>query len=133
MLLFLMSAIWLTGCGKKENSEDRTIEFVVCSEDEIPLEFKSLIEEKKQHSFAMSFLSGEDMYVAVGYGAHDRRDLNVVVKDFYITDHAAYLDTTLVTAKETPSDGDAAGESSMYPYIVIKCERFDAPIYYNAP
>lgn len=132
MLLFLM-IVCFVGCGKLEKGTDGRISFVVCTEEMIPSELKQLIEDKKQHSFAMSYVSGETMYVAVGYGAHDTRDLCVVVEDFYMTDKVAYLDTNLLSAGMTPSDANAVGECSMYPYIVIKCDRFDAPIYYNAP
>lgn len=133
VLLFLMVIVCLTGCRKLEKGSDGKISFVVCSEDMIPTELKSLIEDKKQHSFAMSYISGDEMYVAVGYGAHDTRNLSVTVENFYMTDKVAYLDTILLTAEMTPSDANATGECSMYPYIVIKCDRFDAPIYYNAP
>lgn len=86
-----------------------------------------------QHSFAVSYISENDMYIAVGYGAHDVRDLYVVVEEFYRTKKAAYLDTNLLTSKMTPSDKEAMGACSMNPYIVIKCERLSVPIYYNAP
>lgn len=150
MLLFLMSCFCLGGCKEETEKKDGKIEFTVCSEEMIPAELKKLIEEKKQHAFAISFISGEEMYVVVGYGKHDKRNLNVVVDDFYMTGKVAYLDTSLLTT-ETPDDTGAAGEHpaagehsaageqsavgehSMYPYIVLKCARFDAPIYYNVP
>ena len=133
MLLFLISCFFLTGCGEKKEESIGKIEYEVCREDILPKELKKLIEERKQHPFAMSYIYGEEMYVVVGYGAHDSRNLNVVVEDFYMTDKAAYLDTNLISSEMTPSDATATGECSMYPYIVIKCARFDAPIYYNAP
>ena len=99
----------------------------------LPKELKKLIEERKQHPFAMSYIYGEEMYVVVGYGAHDSRNLNVVVEDFYMTDKAAYLDTNLISSEMTASDANSTGQCAMYPYMVIKCASFEAPIYYNAP
>lgn len=133
MLLFLMLCMLLAGCNYKGKDVRSDIEFTVCCEKDIPEDFLKIIEDKKQNPFAMSYVTDNEMYVAVGYGAHNQRNLNVVVEDFYVTDKAIYLDTNLFTTKMTPTDAARTGEVSMYPYIVLKCDIYDYPIYYNAP
>lgn len=132
MLLFYVGACMLGACKKQEDVRYE-IDFTVCDETKIPDELMEIIEGKKQQPFQLSFENNSYMYIVVGYGGHDQRNLNVVVEDFYRTDKAIYLDTNLYSTGMTPTDAMVAGDASMYPYIVLKCEKYNLPIYYNAP
>jgi len=71
------------------------------------------------------------MYIVVCYGEREKENLNVVVNDLFMTSNAIYIDTTLKTDQSTSQDAVATGEYSMYPYIVIKCDKYDLPVVYD--
>ena len=126
ILLLCMAA----GCGKKDEKVKKEIEFTVCDKTRMPEELLEIIEEKKESVFKLSYLNNDYMYIAIGYGEKNRQNLNVVVEDLYLTDNAIYVETNLITDEASATDG-TTGESSMYPYIVIKCEKYDLPVVFD--
>lgn len=136
----------VVGCGKKEKVQRRDIDFTVCDETRMPEELVEIIEEKKSKVFKLTYVNNNYLYIAIGYGEHDRKNLNVVVDDLYLTDNAIYVETSLMTAEqlagedsENHTGSDAAGDNgivaegapSMYPYIVLKCEKYELPVVFD--
>ncbi len=131
VLLFVM-AILLSGCGKKkEQGVRREIDFTVCAREQLPEELYNIIEEKKDKVCKFSYTNGSFMYIVVCYGEREMENMNVVVNDLFMTESAIYIDTTLKTDKTSSSDSVAMGEYSMYPYIAIKCEKYDVPVVFD--
>lgn len=126
MLLFSVS-----GCGKKEESKRKNIEFTVCDETRMPQELLEIIEEKKAKIFKLTYVNNNYLYIAIGYGEHNRKNLNVVVEDLYLTDNAIYVETNLMTEEATGTNAVAEGSASMYPYIVLKCEKYELPVVFD--
>ncbi len=120
-----------SGCGQKTSENRQDISFVVCGRTQLPDALSDMIEEKKQHAFQISYATKEYLYIVVGYGAHDRTNLQVIVEELYKTDRAIYVKTNLVTDEATPEDAQPAGDMSMYPYIVIRCERLELPVLFE--
>ena len=130
--LLLMLLFLFTGCMEKEEDKlKKDVEFTVCDKTKLPEELVEIIQEKKEKVCKLTYINGSYMYIVVCYGEHSRNNLNVVVKDLYVTDTALYVDTTLATSGHSPSDAEALGEYSMYPYIVLKCEKYDLPVVFN--
>lgn len=129
--LLLMLVFLLVGCGKKEEAIKKDIDFTVCDKTRMPEELIEIIEEKKGKIFKLSYINNDYMYIAIGYGEHSKQNLNVVVEDLYLTDNAIYVETNLITEENSPTDGSVTGEPSMYPYIVLKCEKYDLPVVFD--
>lgn len=136
----------VTGCEKKEEAKRKDISFTVCDETRMPEELLEIIEEKKSKVFKLTYVNNNYLYIAIGYGEHDRKNLNVVVEDLYLTNNAIYVETSLMTAEQLAreetgdhSSTDATGNSgvvaegapSMYPYIVLKCEKYELPVVFD--
>lgn len=126
------------GCEKEEEPKKKNIDFTVCDATRMPDELLSIIEEKKLKTFKLTYVNNNYLYIAVGYGEHDRRNLNVVVNDLYMTNNAIYVDTSLTTYEQTDSGASASdadelisGEASMCPYIVLKCEKYELPVIFD--
>lgn len=115
------------GCGKQDCKEREDLEFTICPETQLPDELREIIEEKKLHAFQISYTTKDHLYIAVGYGMHDRTNLQVIVQELYKTDRAIYIKTELMTQEESVSDG-TPGTPSMYPYIVLKLPRLELPV-----
>ena len=131
VLLFVMGML-ISGCGEKEETgAKQEIDFTVCAREQLPEELFNIIEEKKDKVCKFSYTNGSFMYIVVCYGEREMENLNVVVNDFFMTKSAIYIDTTLKTDQSTSQDAVATGEYSMYPYIVIKCEKYDLPVVYD--
>lgn len=127
----IMLLLCLSGCGKKEESKRKDLDFTVCDDTRIPSELLDIINEKKAKVFKLTYINNDYLYIAIGYGEHDRNNLNVVVEDLYVTDNAIYVNTNLYTNEMSPSDAVATGDISMYPYIVLKCEKYELPVVFN--
>ncbi len=131
VLLFFIGFL-LAGCGSKASEGERKdIDFTVCSRENLPEELYTIIEEKKANQCKFSYTNGSYMYLVVCYGEKERENLNVVVNDLFMTSNAIYMDTTLKTDANTATDFVANGEYSMYPYIVLKCEKQDLPVVFD--
>lgn len=127
---FFLVAFLITGCMKEPEQDVRqNIEYTVCDDTRLPDELLKIIKEKQEKLFKLTYISGEYLYIVIGYGAHSSDSYSVVVNDLFLTDNAIYVDTDLKTV-DTASDTDA-GESSMYPHIVLKCEKIDKPVVFN--
>lgn len=130
--LVLVLLFSLTGCKDGEEQRERQeIDFTVCSRDMLPEELYTIIEEKKENVSKFTYANGSFMYIVVCYGEKDRENLNVVVNDLFMTSNAIYIDTTLKTDKASSSDTEVTGELSMYPYVVLKCEKYDLPVVFD--
>lgn len=125
------------GCSFNKKGDKEKMEYTICDETKIPDELRDIIEEKKNGVFKLSYVNNDAMYIAIGYGAHNRQNLSVIVDDVYKTDNAIYVETNLYTTDEidvadaTVGDAVRAGAPSMYPYVVIKCDKYDLPVVFD--
>lgn len=133
VVLLCILSVLLAGCKGMGNEEVRKdIEFTVCDDTRLPDELRQIIEEKKGKMFKLTYISGEYLYIAVGYGEHSRATYSVIVNDLFLTENALYFDADLRTEEGTKTDAsNNIGTPSMYPYIVIKCEKINKPVVFN--
>ena len=74
LLCLFTAALLLAGCGflKEETIKLRDLEFTVLSEEKIPAELLTIIEEKKADPFQITYSDNQYLYICVGYGEHRR-------------------------------------------------------------
>lgn len=128
LLLFCMLAS-LSGC-KTETAKDkklRDLDFTVVENVDQPDQLKKKIEEKKIQHMKLSYSDGDFLYVAVGYGEQKTGGFSIQVNNFYETENAVYIDTTLLG----PNKSDTVTQTLTYPYVVVKTEFIDKPIVYQ--
>ncbi len=122
----------LAGCAKEKDPMEKIkdLEFTVLAEDNIPDELKTVIDEKKENTFKVTYQDNGFLYICIGYGEQVSGGYSITVNDLYLTENAIYADTTLLG----PEPGDAAAakkNAPSYPYIVIKTEFVDKPVVFN--
>ena len=63
-------ALLLSGCRfvRVEEEERKPVDYIVVERRDIPEELSRLMEEKKEKEFQLSYETGEDLYLAKGYG-----------------------------------------------------------------
>lgn len=127
-VIFLSAAMMLllTGCGADEAGDKlKDLEFTVVGENDQPDALKSIIAEKSKVAFQISYTIGEDLYIAIGYGEQPSGGYSISVNEFYETEKAIFVDTTLIG----PSTAQNVTDTPTTPYVVIKTKNIeDKPI-----
>ncbi len=119
----------LGGCGfgQKKTAKLRDLDFTVVSDDRLPEELKSILEDKKQNEFKITYTDDKYLYICIGYGAQQTGGYSISVRELYLTENAIYVDTDLMG----PSAAEVIKESPSYPYIVIKIEYLDKTVVFQ--
>lgn len=122
----------LAGCAKEKDPMEKIkdLEFTVLAEDNIPEELKTIIDEKKENAFKVTYQDNGFLYICIGYGEQVSGGYSITVNALYLTENAIYADTTLLGPD--PADAASAKKNApSYPYIVIKTEFVDKPVVFN--
>ena len=101
-----------------KEEKGKAVEFSVVQENTLPEELKNLIQEKKNEEFKLTFDSGGEKYIVIGYGRQETSGYSISIEEMYETENAIYVKTTLLG----PSKGQAVNQVKTYPYIVLKIE-----------
>lgn len=112
-------AVSVSGCSKETSEEKLTpVDFTVVSFEDIPKDFLTQIEEKKNADFRLTYTADGWLYIARGYGAQNSGGCSIAVKEVSMSDNAVYFDSELLG----PKQGEAVNKLATYPYVVIKLE-----------
>ncbi len=122
-LFFLDGCSFLSGPGEKV----KDLEFTVVSEENLSEELKTILEERKENPFKVTFNDKEYLYICIGYGKQATGGYSIAVDDLYLTEDAIRVSTSLLG----PGPEDEAGSSASFPYIVLKTEHLDIPVVFE--
>lgn len=130
IFLLITSLCFMVSCGKKEEEMEQktSVSFFICEEEKLPDELLKLIEEKKASPFQLTFQNSAHLYIVVGYGQQPRGEYVAAVRELYETEKGIYADTTLISISYIKDE--KAGEPSTYPYVVLKCEKTEKPVFF---
>lgn len=124
VLLLLTAGV--SGCSMSSlgSTKLRDLEFTVVSEERLPDELKTLIDERKTKEFKLTYNDKEFLYICIGYGEQATGGYSIAVNDLYLTENAITINTSLLG----PGTEDTPGNASSYPYIVVKTEYLDKTV-----
>lgn len=130
IFFFITGIISLVSCGRKEKKEETKtpVSFSICEEEKLPDELLELIEKKKERPFQLTFQNSANLYIAVGYGQQPRGEYVAAVRELAETEKGIYIDTVLISLSYAKNQ--KAGEPSTYPYVVLKCEKSEKPVFF---
>lgn len=125
----IILTILLTGCGNQKDSvkKIKDLEFTIVEEQNIPEELKTIIDQKKNDAFKLSYSDADYLYIVVGYGEQKTGGYSVTVDDLYLAENAIYINTNLLG----PSKDEQVIQSLTYPYVVVKTEYIDKSVVFN--
>ncbi len=125
----MAAAVTLVGCTflSEERVKLRDLDFTVLSEEKIPEELKTIIEEKKKEPFQITYTDKEFLYICTGYGEQAAGGYSIAVNELYLTDTAVYVSTSLLG----PESADKSSAAPTYPYIVIKTDYLDQTVIFE--
>jgi len=121
--------IALSGCTmlSDERVKLRDLDFTVLSEEKIPQELMTIIQEKKGEPFKLTYSDNEYLYISIGYGEQATGGYSIAVNELYLTDNAVYVNTNLLG----PEASEKNNPTPSYPYIVIKTEYLDETVIFE--
>jgi len=124
--LFLFT---LTGCVSEpvKTEKLRDLEFTVLDKLSVPDEFQTLIEEKKEKPFRLTYADAEELYIAEGYGAQLKTGYSVEVTELYETENAIFIHTNLLG----PGKEEETKEITTFPYVVVKLKLIDKNVVFD--
>lgn len=119
----------LAGCSmlSEERVKLQDLGFTVVSEEKIPQELKTIIDEKKADPFKLTYSDAEYLYIVIGYGQQESGGYSIAVNDLYLTEEAIYVNTTLLG----PENSDTGNWVPSTPYIVLKMDYMDKPVVFE--
>jgi len=119
----------LTGCNllSQERVKLQDLDFTVLAEEKVPEELQSIVNEKKQAPFSLTYSDQEFLYICIGYGEQSTGGYSIAVNELYLTDRAIYVNTELLG----PGPAEKSNPVASYPYIVIKTEYREEPVIFE--
>ena len=125
LLIAVITAFLLSGCRfvRIEEEERKPVAYTVVEKSDIPEELSRIMEEKKEKEFQLSYETGEDLYLAKGYGRQMSGGYSIQVEELGESGNGLFFVTRLLG----PEDLKEAGVPS-YHCIVIKTSRQKKPV-----
>lgn len=129
VLFLLMTPFTLTGCSITNTGSDKVsdLDFTVVENEDLPVELKKLIDEKKSNTLRMTYTTKDYTYMVAGYGTQPTSGYSIRVNDVYLGKNAICVDVSLVG----PAAGEQVTETPTTPYIVIKIEKREESVVFN--
>ncbi len=124
MFLSAILIFILGGCQmiRIEEGEVSPVDYTIVSQEDIPAEALSLIQEKREKEFQLTYQSGEDLYLIKGYGRQMTGGYSIAVEELGMMGKVLRFKTKLMGPSE-----NAGGEPS-YPCIVVKTKYRKEPV-----
>jgi len=128
-MLFIMCGLLLSGCtlSSEEKLKLRDLDFTVLSEEKIPEELKTQIEEAKSAPFQFTYQDEEALYLCVGYGEQETGGYSIAVNELYLTEDNICVCTSLLG----PEPSEKSNRIPSYPYIVLKTELLEQTVIFE--
>lgn len=123
----LLVCIWiLAGCSlsSQERVKLRDLDFTVLGEEKIPEQLKTIIEEKKNTAFEITYTDNENLYICIGYGEQETGGYSIAVDELYLTDTDIVVSASLLGPEAAQKDN----KTPTYPYIVIRTEYLEQTV-----
>ncbi len=129
LLLAACCALALAGCSmlSEERVKLQDLGFTVVSEEKLPGELKTIIDEKKADPFKLTYSDDEFLYIVIGYGQQTSSGYSIAVNELYLTGDAIYVNTTLLG----PESADSVNKVPSCPYIVLKTDYMEKPVIFE--
>ena len=104
----------------------RDLEYTILSEERIPEELLTIIQERQEAPFEMTYNDGEFLYICIGYGKQDYSGHSILINNLFLGEKGILIDTTLIG----PEAGKEKINTVQYPFLVVKTELMeDVPLF----
>lgn len=124
--ILIACMLLLSGCTllSEEKMKLRDLDFTVLSEEKIPEQLLSIIQEKKAKPFQITYTDNANLYICIGYGEQETGGYSIAVNELYLTDSNILVNTSLLG----PDPSEKSNNVPSYPFIVIKTEFLEQTV-----
>lgn len=126
ILLVLCMILSVAGCEKETESTERgkDWDYTVVAVRDCPEDFLEELEEKKVNPFQMTYMDGEYLYVALGYGEQATGGFSIAVRGLYESGDKLCFETEL----RGPGKDEVVKEKPSYPFVIVKTEKTEREV-----
>ncbi len=122
--------VFLMGCGTQEDTVEKGKEwdYTVVAIRDCPEDFLVKLEEKKINPFQMSYMDGEYLYIARGYGEQSTGGYSIAVHGLYeVGTEKLCFETEL----KGPGKEESVKQKASYPYVIVKTEKTEREVIFE--
>ena len=125
----ILALFFMMGCGIRKLQPEKVedLEYTILTEEDIPEDFYTMLEEKKASPMMLTFLDDEWLFIGVGYGTQKTSGYSITVDSMYLSPDGIYLDTTLYG----PKPEETVTQVESYPYLVLRTERREESVIFE--
>ncbi len=124
-ILLLIPVFLLAGCGKGSGGgEKEALDYEIVTDAEVPPELRTIINEKKQAEFKLTYTCDGFLYLVVGMGQQETGGYSISVQDLYLQGGSVCLETQSMG----PTKEEAGVKTPSYPCLVIRLQYREEPV-----
>lgn len=129
LLVAVLAVMLIAGCEKATKSTERgkDWDYTVVAVRDCPEDFLKELEEKKVNAFQMTYMDGEYLYIALGYGEQATGGFSIAVRGLYESGDKLSFETELMG----PGKDEVVKEKPSYPYVIVKTEKTDREVLFD--
>ncbi len=129
LLVAVLAVMLIAGCEKETESTERgkDWDYTVVAVRDCPEDFLKELEEKKVNAFQMTYMDGEYLYIALGYGEQATGGFSIAVRGLYESGDKLSFETELMG----PGKDEVVKEKPSYPYVIVKTEKTDREVLFD--
>ncbi len=130
MMVAVCVIVCAAGCEKEEKeSKERgkDWDYTVVAVRDCPEDFLKELEEKKVNAFQMTYMDGEYLYIAMGYGEQATGGFSIAVKGLYESGDKLCFETELMG----PGKDEVVKEKPSYPFVIVKTEKTEKEVIFD--
>ena len=130
LLIAVITAFLLSGCRfvRIEEEERKPVAYTVVEKSDIPEELSRIMEEKKEKEFQLSYETGEDLYLAKGYGRQMSGGYSIQVEELGESGNGLFFVTRLLGPEDLKEALKLDENSNI---LVISTEGDTDPVRYR--
>ncbi len=129
MMVVICVIVCAAGCEKEEESKERgkDWDYTVVAVRDCPEDFLKELEEKKVNAFQMTYMDGEYLYIAIGYGEQATGGFSIAVRGLYESGEGLCFETELMG----PGKDEVVKEKPSYPFVIVKTEKTEKEVAFD--
>ena len=130
LLIAVITAFLFSGCRfvRIEEEERKPVAYTVVEKSDIPEELSRIMEEKKEKEFQLSYETGEDLYLAKGYGRQMSGGYSIQVEELGESGNGLFFVTRLLGPEDLKEALKLDENSNI---LVISTEGDTDPVRYR--
>lgn len=119
----------VTGCSVDDGNaaKIKDLDFTVIDPEDAPEKLREAMEEKEDKGFKLTYLSGDSLYIARGFGKKPTTGYQVSVEELYLTKNGVVFNACLYG----PRKKDVISQVPTHPRIVVKLRRMEGIVIFH--